>query len=79
MMTLLGSEWQHHMHLFCLDFCPEGRDPEVSIIEAMVILETLLGCSIDDVAKLVACTSGSSIVLARGVQCLRGVHSAIIL
>ncbi|PLW36976.1 hypothetical protein PCASD_06651 [Puccinia coronata f. sp. avenae] len=51
MMTLLGSEWQHHMHLFCLDSCPRGGDTEVSMIEAMVILETLLGRSVEDVAN----------------------------
>ncbi|PLW41625.1 hypothetical protein PCASD_05422 [Puccinia coronata f. sp. avenae] len=51
MMTLLGSEWQHHMHLFCLDSCPRGGDTEVSMIEAMVILETLLGRSVGDVAN----------------------------
>jgi hypothetical protein len=79
MMTLLGSEWQHHMHLFCLDSCPKGSDTEVSMIEAMVILETLLRRSVEDVAKLVACTSRSSIVLVQGVQCIRGVHSAIVI
>lgn len=77
MMTLFGVEWASYSHLFSIGNCSALKTEPVAMIEAMGILELLLGRSSDAIIELVSCMSKTAVVSAHGMPCIRGLFSTL--